>query len=70
MRLSEKNFFKGDGLYTHDGKTYAYKVYSYETKDKLYDVRFCEGYHQYRINCQVVQTRTSIHAEIEEHFNI
>ena len=75
MNLSQNNFSQGDALFRGaDGRIRAAKVYSYETRDKLFDVYLIEGRKFVRVNCGplscFIDKWTPIHYAIESHFGL
>ena len=75
MNLSENNFSFGDTRFLGaDGKVRPAEVYSYETKNDLYDIYIIEGKKFVRINMGKLGVLISdwhpIHYAIERHFNL
>ncbi|KKK76316.1 hypothetical protein LCGC14_2864860 [marine sediment metagenome] len=75
MNLSKNNFSKGDTRFLGaDGKIRPAKVYTYETKSKLYDIYIIEGKKFVRINMGKLGVLISdwhpIHYAIARHFHL
>jgi len=72
MNLSKKNFFKGSFNFRTrgSGELQTRPRFSYETKDKLYDVIAFHSFNEYQVNGQTFLVPTPIHLEILKHFSI
>lgn len=71
MNLSKNNYTKTEATFRDhfSGDTNPGMIYSYESKDKLYDVTVVKGMKEHRLNCGH-SLRTKIHEAIEKHFNL
>ena len=72
MNLSQKNFLKGSFNFRSrgTGELHTRPRYSYETKDKLYDVIVFRTFNEYQVNGKSHMVPTPIHLEILKHFSI
>ena len=75
MNLNKNNFSFGDTRFLGaDGKVRPAEVYTYETKNDLYDIYIIEGKKFVRINMGKLGVLISdwhpIHYEIERHFKL
>jgi len=69
--LSKEQFFKGQFGFKRNVNSPTEFVlrYSYESKNKLYDIIDIDGIRNYRTN-GFVSEKTKYHKAIEEHFNL
>jgi hypothetical protein len=71
MKYTDYNFRKSDGhILTPTGGKLPTKIYSYETKTKLYDIIVAsDGRHICRVNSRKCECRAA-HHEIDKFYNL
>lgn len=71
MRYLDRSFHRGDGyIQTSTGAKLSTRIYSYETKTKLYDIVVVEdGRHICRVNSHKAECGP-VHHEIDKFYNL
>jgi len=71
--LADRQFYRGDGITVmSDGSRQAYSTYTYESRDKLYDVKIWPGLngYVYQVNNRPVAEDVQYHRAITQHFGL